>query len=233
LIFRQSDDVASMRPLSGDGCCMPAKGVFVRILVCVGNQILSEGLKSLLAKVLPGGFLSDQFAGPAMADPELVLFDAHADINALKPRYPEAKFVCLDLGLSDCEIAYLLLCQGVNGIISPQLDVRMFIKALHVVRQGEMWVSGDYLKKALQQKPAASECRSYKTLSAQDKKIIALIVLGRKNREIADDLCLSEATVKAHVSRIYKALQVKNRAQLTSLASTNHWAPDPARFSLL
>jgi DNA-binding NarL/FixJ family response regulator len=60
-------------------------------------------------------------------------------------------------------------------------------------------------------------------MSDQDRKIIALITRGQKNSEIAAELCLSEPTIKAHVSRIYKMLNVRNRSQLVTLANESGW----------
>ena len=60
---------------------------------------------------------------------------------------------------------------------------------------------------------------SFKGLSNQDMRIVDLVVEGRKNKDIATCMCLSESTVKSHVSRIYKKLNVKNRTQLATLLS--------------
>jgi DNA-binding NarL/FixJ family response regulator len=206
-------------------------GRCMKILVCVGNRILAEGLKNILAEVLPGCFLADHFSAQRLFDPDLVLFDSEEEIDTLKARYPEAKFVCLDLGLSDSEVACLVFCHGVSGIIPPLVDTHLFCKALHAVHRGELWIGQDYLKKAVQQQAAVPECRNYRVMSEQDKKIIAMIVLGRTNSEIGNELCLSESTVKAHVSRIYRTLKVKNRAQLTRLASINNWSSHPTHPS--
>ena len=54
-------------------------------------------------------------------------------------------------------------------------------------------------------------------MSAQDKKIVSFIAEGCQNLEIAEKLCLSEPTIKAHLSRVYQTLNVKNRAQLACL----------------
>lgn len=56
-------------------------------------------------------------------------------------------------------------------------------------------------------------------MSEQDKKIIQLVARGDSNKEIADGLYLSVATVKAHLGRIFKHLKVNNRSQLAALAT--------------
>lgn len=190
----------------------------MKILLFLGNQILSQGLRRIVSDVLPEAILADQFSLAAPIEPDLVLFDSHEDVNLLQMRHPGAKFICLDLGLTESEIACLIFVHGVKGIIPPRLDAQMLGKALLAVHHGEVWIGHDYLGKAMRQQNLADTSQVH-ALSAQDRKIVAMIVDGRRNSEIADALCLSESTIKNHVSRIYKTLKVKNRAQLAHLAT--------------
>ena len=64
-------------------------------------------------------------------------------------------------------------------------------------------------------------CRknSKKSLSFQEKKVLDLIVEGKTNKEIADELFVSIHTIKAHVQHILKKLSVKSRVQAAVIAS--------------
>lgn len=106
----------------------------------------------------------------------------------------------------------------VRGIIAPEDSVDMFYKALKVVQDGEIWIDQKHLKSLLVSAGSMTAAGDIKGLSSQDKKIIKMISQGARNKEIGDNLCLSEHTIKSHVSRIYKKLNVKNRAQLVGLA---------------
>jgi len=192
------------------------------ILFVLGNQILSRGIRNLIGGLMPEAILSDQFDASKEFAPELIVFDSHENIGELRKVYSQAKFVCLDMGLKDAEIACLIFCHGVNGIVAPQVDSQILCKALRAVYRGEYWIGQDYMKKAIENRSKVTAQRYPLEFSEQDKRIVSLIVEGRKNSEIADVLCLSESTIKAHISRIYRSLQVKNRAQLTGLASRNH-----------
>lgn len=59
-------------------------------------------------------------------------------------------------------------------------------------------------------------------LSIQEKKVLGLIVKGKTNREIADELFVSIHTVKAHVQHILKKLSVKSRVQAAVIASNEY-----------
>lgn len=104
------------------------------------------------------------------------------------------------------------------GIISRDASLEMFHKAIRVVDNGEIWIDQQHLKLLLHRNGALTDSGEIKCLSAQDKKNIQLITEGYKNREIGEVLCLSEHTIKAHVSRIFKLLNVRNRSQLVNFA---------------
>lgn len=195
----------------------------MKIKICVGNQILASGVQRLIAENLPEAILDDPVSGEDVTDPDLVLFDSREAVDVLTQRYPAAKFICLDLGLKEPELACLLLCHHVNGIISPDLEVEMFCKALTAVHKGEIWVEQIHLKALLHQGRGLPHREDFRGLSEQDKQIIRLLSQGQRNKEIASQLCLSVPTVKAHLSRIYKTLNVENRSQLAALATESGW----------
>lgn len=195
----------------------------MKILICLGNQILSVGVQRIITENLPDAQLGDYFCGPSLSDPDLVLFDSREKIDELNGTYPDARFICIDLGLKDCELTCLLLCHNVSGIISSKLNLEMFIKALCAVHRGEIWIEQTQLKTLLQQGRRVLYREDLRDLSDQDKKIIQLLARGLQNREIADQLCLSVPTVKAHLSRIYKTLNIDNRSQLVALATESGW----------
>ena len=62
-------------------------------------------------------------------------------------------------------------------------------------------------------------------LSVREREVLALIARGLRNRDIAERLVITEATVKSHVHQILHKLGVGNRAGAAVLAS--RWAPDP------
>lgn len=56
-------------------------------------------------------------------------------------------------------------------------------------------------------------------LTAAERRIAALVAQGRKNREIAQAMFISVATVEAHLTRIYRKLGIRSRAELTRLVA--------------
>lgn len=200
----------------------------MNILIFINNRVLSQGLQKIIAEYLPEVVVEDYFARKDACPPDLVLFDSRENIDHLKQQFSGAHFICIDLGLKDAELACLLFCHGVHGIISPRLDVDRFCKALRTVYKGEVWVEQTHLKALLNAGHSLPDSGRFRSLSDQDKRIIRLVATGKKNRQIADLLCLSEPTVKAHLSRIYKTLKVENRSSLVALATESGWTKELA-----
>ena len=59
--------------------------------------------------------------------------------------------------------------------------------------------------------------RSAAELTPTEQRIAELVALGRRNREIAGELLVSVATVEAHLTRMYRKLQVRNRTELVQV----------------
>ena len=191
----------------------------MKVQICINNKIFAEGVKSLIGEKFPEALLGDHCFGPSVDDPDIVLFTSRDDILNLKRSYVNAKFIYLDQGTSESELACLLFCHGVLGIISSELDVNKFCKALRMVHQGEAWICQKHLHLLLEQGQTFPNRNKQRKLSDQDRRIIQLVAEGEPNKDIADDLGLSLPTVKAHLTRIFKSLNIENRAQLAALAT--------------
>jgi DNA-binding NarL/FixJ family response regulator len=195
----------------------------MEILLELKSRILCEGLREIIGQNLPGSVVSDRHEGPVSAQPDIVVFDDRKWADEVTANYPGGKYLFIDNGLSDAELACLLICHGIHGILSCDQGHALFIRALHTVASGEIWLEQKQLQTVLREGNLLQHKDRTKVMSDQDHKIITLITRGRKNSEIADELCLSETTIKAHVSRIYKTLNVRNRSQLVTLAAESGW----------
>ena len=195
----------------------------INIQLVLSNHLFCEGIKKLVNETGSGLIFNDVHENSSAFDADIVLFDAKRDIDELIHTHPGAKFVLVDTGLKETDLACLLLCYHISGIIPQDTDLTNFIKALNVIYGGDVWIDQRYLKILIKKGKTLPEGDGIKGLSAQDMRIVELISLGYKNSQIADELCLSEVTIKAHVSKIFKMLKVKNRTQLACLA----WDSDP------
>ncbi len=141
--------------------------------------------------------------------------------------------ICLALiNLSpDCEIESELLGRGARGVINgthvtPDLLIR-FVKAIVA---GELWFprqlisrcileSRGQLSAEVDESPARLKSLLPVTLSEREKEVLMEIGIGSTNDQIADHLCISQHTVKSHIYRIFRKINVPNRLQAALWAS--------------
>ncbi len=59
-----------------------------------------------------------------------------------------------------------------------------------------------------------------KRLTKREKEVIALIISGKRNQEISDELFVDISPIKSHINSIYRKIQVKNRKQLIQIGES-------------
>lgn len=111
---------------------------------------------------------------------------------------------------------------GVTGIVGTNKSVRVLIRAIRQVSEGEVWLNQKLIAQLLGN--GFSNGNSKKTgfysenLTNRELEIVKMIGLGRKNKEISTELFISEATVRHHLSSIYSKLNIEDRLNLAIYA---------------
>lgn len=107
--------------------------------------------------------------------------------------------------------------QGVRGIFYDNEPLERFAKGVLAVLNGEMWYPRKTLSKCVLEPKTRTEFsgKAATVLTSREKEILIKIASGASNKEIADELCISRYTVKAHAYNIYKKMKVSNRLQAT------------------
>jgi two-component system, NarL family, response regulator DegU len=107
---------------------------------------------------------------------------------------------------------------GVRGYLVKDTDSKHLIKSVAAVHSGELWVERKLMGKVLD--GSAYPAKSIRgkgeiyDLTETEIKIIKLVLNGYTNKEVADELYISEKTVKFHLYKVFKKLKVKNRSEL-------------------
>jgi DNA-binding NarL/FixJ family response regulator len=192
----------------------------IKILVNLSNQVLSSALAEQLDRA-PDGYethVALEASQVSGINPELVLVDS----STLKPElftiWPDAKIILFDTGLQENDIISILLSHKLDGVIATDTDTPLFLKALSVIHAGQVWIDNSKLKALLNYAESAARSKNMNKISRKEQEIIILVSQGLKNKEIANKLCISEQTVKAHISHIFRKVKVTNRSQLVPLA---------------
>ncbi len=113
---------------------------------------------------------------------------------------------------------------GAVGIVQKEQNARMLIEAIRQTYRGETWINQVLLTKLLnsrsQKKDGSKSWNLLKanSLTAREQEVVAMIGKGLKNKNIADAMFISEATVRHHLSSIYGKLGVNDRLNLVIYA---------------
>jgi two-component system NarL family response regulator len=107
---------------------------------------------------------------------------------------------------------------GVRGYLVKDTDSKHLIKSIAAVHSGELWVERKLMGKVLDgsaypAKTVRGKGEIY-DLTETEIKIIKLVLNGYTNKDVADELYISEKTVKFHLYKVFKKLKVKNRSEL-------------------
>jgi DNA-binding NarL/FixJ family response regulator len=192
----------------------------MNILINLSSRLLNEALKSLLTQD-KDTFQAVTIHNPEFArgfEPDKVLVDATTLEQSLPSEWTGANIILIDTGLAEEEVIRLLFSHKLDGVISTGAGTELFKKALRAIQGGQVWIDNRKLKAMLHNRPSSLKPNASESLSRKEREIVLLVAEGQRNREIAGRLCISEQTVKAHLSRIFKKANVSNRSQLVPLA---------------
>ena len=166
-------------------------------------------------------------------DYDLALLDLHMpDGNGyyglihLRNQFPTIPVVIVS-GSDDPRVIQKCMGFGASGFIPKTLPTEAMIEALLMILQGEIWLP-EQVKDEIQKIDAEDKQFANKVaqLTEQQYRVLCELNEGRLNKQIAYDLDITEATVKAHMTAIFRKLGVNNRTQAVIAAQRLQLQPD-------
>jgi DNA-binding NarL/FixJ family response regulator len=199
------------------------------------NRLLREALLRILGKrndlsmVGACGYSSSAMSGVVASQPRVVVMDSlHLALGPplllrhIQKSLPNARTVMI--GMESREEDFLkAVREGVAGYVLREASAAEVSTALHAVAMGESVCPPCFMAKlfrhaaqhlALRQNMQA---RNHSQLSRREEQLLQLLCAGLTNKEIANQLHLSEHTVKNHVHRILRKTGTTDRVELIDL----------------
>lgn len=124
------------------------------------------------------------------------------------------------------EIEYLIKTTdiGINGYVLKDSELEVLKTAIFAINSGENYIQPSLiplLKEAMEKNKEKENATSGILLTRRELEVLRLLAQGLYNKEIADKLSISEKTVKNHVSRLFKKINVSDRTQAAVYAIKN------------
>jgi two-component system NarL family response regulator len=172
-----------------------------------------ESLKEGAARVAPQMLVLDL---------ELPGLDGSRGVGALRRVSPATRIIVLSAVASD-ELEIALFKLGVRGCARRDIDPQLLKRIVLAIEQGEMWIRRAITPRLVDDLAARNRQDAYPPsavgdelalLTEREREIVRLIGSGESNKEIARELCITERTVKAHLTGIFRKLGVADRVRL-------------------
>lgn len=203
----------------------------MRIILVDDHAILLEGIKGLLQKeddlqivdTFPDGdkaiaFLKQNEVDLVITDFNMPGIDGLSFIQMIGRVKPDAYIIVLSMH-DEVHVVKEILKTGVHGYVLKKDTHHELLKAIHEVRGGRIYLSSDINKMLIVNLQKPDEGR---LLTDREKEILKLISKEYSNKQIAEELFISERTVETHRKNIFKKTGTSSLVGLIKFAYANN-----------
>ncbi|MGK9054908.1 response regulator transcription factor [Neorhizobium sp. CSC1952] len=178
-----------------------------------------QGIADELVIIEAGDFEAARLAAGSNPDADLMLLDlampgvsGFSGLMTLRAEFSGLPIIIVSAS-DDCTTIRRALELGASGFISKSSGLDDIRAGIQAVLEGDIWApKGDFT--AQEEDPGLAELiERLKTLTPQQSRVLTMLGEGLLNKQIAYELGVSEATIKAHVSAILLKLNVDSRTQ--------------------
>jgi len=195
----------------------------------------------------------NQAVQKAVSDAEVLEADSINSLQQLLDQHSDADLILLDLnmpgahgfsgliflrgqfagvpvvvvsGMDGENIISQSLGYGASGFIPKSAPLDSLVNAIQAVLSGEVWIPEGATVRRANRQPESSFSDRLATLTPQQFRVLSMLCEGLLNKQIAYELDVSEATIKAHITALFRKLGVRNRTQAVIAMQQLEVSPD-------
>ena len=203
----------------------------MNIVLVDDHEIMLDGLKAILDKqkewkvVATAAnaedalqYLHEQPVDLLITDYNLPGMDGLSLVRTVKRILPDLKIIVLSMH-DEVYLVKEILKEGVNGYILKKDSRKELTDAIWEIEEGRIYLSNDINKMLVNSLQFPDE---QKLLTAREREVLKLIAQEYSNREIAEELFISERTVETHRKNIFRKTKTSSLVGLIKFAYANN-----------
>ncbi|MFG3590728.1 response regulator [Streptomyces sp. NPDC047990] len=208
----------------------------VRVLLVDDQPLVRSGLRMLMAHHPDLEVVGEASTGAEAVrlageiDPDVVVMDIRMPVmdgleaTRLITAGPATSRVLVLTTFDEDNHVYGALRAGASGFVVKDMALDDILAAIRVVASGDALIAPGVTRRLIAEfaaRPASAPARSPRPvegITEREREVLTLVGRGRSNAEIAEDLFITVATAKSHVSRLLTKLDARDRVQLVITA---------------
>ena len=204
----------------------------IGILIADDEELVRTGFRMILEAEDDLDVLGEASSGAEVVEmaqslqPEVILMDIRMPgmdgLEATRQiveaeKTPNSRVLILTTFDQD-EYVYEALRAGASGFLLKRTPAATLVEGIRVIAHGDALLAPSVTRRLIDQfarspEPGKPETKAMQLLSPREREVLTLVAKGLSNGECAEQLFLSEGTVKTHVKRIYTKLDLRDRTQ--------------------
>lgn len=212
----------------------------IRVLIADDHRLFRQGMRQICEA--KGGFevVGEAENGQEAVElarqlkPDVVLMDINMPVldgvqatSLITEDNPSVRVIILTMYRQD-HYVFEAIKAGARGYLLKDADWQELLEAVQTVHRGEALVNPALAVRLLDEfrnlGQRTAEGEGVERLTEGEMDVLRLVARGVDNKEIAEQLCLSEKTITNRLGRIYQKLHVNNRTQAALYALRRGWA---------
>jgi len=204
----------------------------LRIIIADDHPLVRGALRQALSGAWPDALIREigdlgelNLELDRHVDTDLVLLDlampgarGFSGLLYLRAQHPSVPVIVVSAN-EDRAVMRRCIDMGAAGFIPKTTELDVMRLAIRHVLAGETWMPSDFDLSTLPDRATADMVRRLSSLTPQQLRVLMMLSEGLLNKQIAYELSVSEATVKAHVSAVLQKLGVESRTQAVIAAA--------------
>ena len=212
----------------------------IRLMVVDDHEVVRTGLKAILependidvvaeaASAQEAARMADTF------EPDVILMDVRMEgmngieaCRIIKSAHPNINVLMLTSFAEDEAVTSAIMA-GASGFLLKNVNRADLLKAIRAVSKGQSLLDPSFTKSVMDKFANLLESekdRALDAISSREREVLSLIAQGMTNRQIAEELVISENTARNHVSRILDKLGLARRSEAAVFAAQHGLAP--------